>query len=140
MVVKSTVKAGSPGGELRAHSVFSMFTRQPDRLSLAHALVGQALIRIGERSSSLASARLVLKCEEIRDRLEECGAQPDPGLSTDEVGQQSPAELLQDALDALEEIPTAQHPPFLDAVWPMIAGVLVELDDSEGTDGADNRR
>ncbi|WP_460467469.1 hypothetical protein [Calidifontibacter terrae] len=101
-----------------------------EQLSIAHALVGHAMLQTGQQAGS-ASAAIWAQCQEIRNRLEDCGAEPDPYLREEDAGNE-PAQLLNAALDALEEIPQDQRPVFLSAVWPMVAGVLLLLPELEG--------
>ena len=119
---------------------------QQDRLTLAHALVGQAMVETGRRSSSFAASNAALRCVEIRNRLEECGAEPDQDLgagiegltaielSPARAASSSPGGLLDRALTVLEEIPAAEVPVGLDGVWGMIAGTIAVLDDAETAD------
>lgn len=116
---------------------------QQDRLTLAHALVGQAMIETGRGSAGFAAANAALRCVEVRNRLEEYGAEPDQDLGVEVEGltaielspadtvSSSPRDLLDRALTVLEEVPAAEVPVGLDGVWGMIAGTIAVLDDAE---------
>lgn len=106
-----------------------------EQVGVAYALIGFVM---EQANQSPRGSNVALRCWEIRSELEAFGdVRADPDLLRDEAGRPA-AELLEDALDALDAIPDAQFPPGLGVVAPMIVGVQFRLHEIEGTGIGDN--